>query len=236
LIRFPAPTSLLHVRSRAAETSARARPRSSRGALGYLKLVDRRISQVPGESIPYLCPALGPRPVRTDLAMTVGQCSPHLWDGEDTSSAVISRLNDAASVFAAYASRACCHALCKAHFRPVADLCRVGVEPTGFHRRVSAPYIAFSLPRLDLARPQFTPRSGLAVAGSPWTPPASSQHPTHSKPWGGLADEARSPHGVVSRPDLQAQGSRSRPSCLVRAGYAEKARPSICRSISVGHY
>src|SRR5258708_36075453 len=30
---------------------------------------------------------------------------------------------------------------CKARFRPVANLCREGVEPTGFHRKVSVLYI-----------------------------------------------------------------------------------------------
>src|ERR1700675_3210017 len=34
------------------------------GTAGYSRLVKHRISQVPGESIPYLCPALGSRPVR----------------------------------------------------------------------------------------------------------------------------------------------------------------------------
>ena len=117
-------------------------PALSRGTLGYLKLVDHRISQVPGESIPYLCPALGPRPVRRPSPCRLSRCSPHLWDGEDTHVAVISRLNHAASVSAAYASRACVTApACKARFRLVASLCREGVEPSGFHRKVSVRYI-----------------------------------------------------------------------------------------------
>lgn len=33
------------------------------GTAGYRRLVTHRISQVPGEPIPYLCPALGSRPV-----------------------------------------------------------------------------------------------------------------------------------------------------------------------------
>jgi hypothetical protein len=33
------------------------------GTAGYFRLVTHRSSQVPGESIPYLCPALGSRPV-----------------------------------------------------------------------------------------------------------------------------------------------------------------------------
>src|SRR5450631_2396059 len=46
-------------------------PALSRGTLGYLKLVDHRCSQVPGEPIPHLCPALGPRPVQADLAVPI---------------------------------------------------------------------------------------------------------------------------------------------------------------------
>ena len=69
----------------------------------------------------------------TVLTVTVSRRSSRLWDNENTSIAVISRLNHAASVSAAYASRACRHALCKARFRWMASPCRVGVEPTGFH-------------------------------------------------------------------------------------------------------
>jgi hypothetical protein len=46
-------------------------PALSRGTLGCLKLVDHRFSQVPGEPIPYLCPALGPRSVQADLAVAI---------------------------------------------------------------------------------------------------------------------------------------------------------------------
>ena len=65
----------------------------------------RRSSQIPGESIPYLCPALGSRPVhRSSPFAARRRGSPHFADGEDTSTADFSRLNHAASVPAAYAS------------------------------------------------------------------------------------------------------------------------------------
>src|SRR6202140_1175447 len=48
----------------------RARSRSSRGTTGYLKSLVHRISQVPAEPIPYLCPALGSRPVCTGLTFS----------------------------------------------------------------------------------------------------------------------------------------------------------------------
>src|ERR1700676_3255608 len=63
LIRSPAPTHRLLVRSLAAETSARAWPRFLARRRQLLGLVEHRFSQVPGESIPYLCPALRPRSV-----------------------------------------------------------------------------------------------------------------------------------------------------------------------------
>lgn len=36
-----------------------------------------------------------------------------------------------------------CRTACKARFRPVANLCREGVEPSGFHRKVSILSIGF---------------------------------------------------------------------------------------------
>jgi len=63
VVRFSAPTDPLQVRSRAVENSAQAWSRSSPVPLAIHRLVNHRISQVPGESIPYLCPALGSRPV-----------------------------------------------------------------------------------------------------------------------------------------------------------------------------
>jgi hypothetical protein len=104
VVRFPAPTDPLRVRSRAVENSAQAWSRSSPVPLAYLRLVNCRISQVPGESIPHLCPALGSRPVRRPSPCRRRRCSPHLAYNEDTSTADISRLNHTASVPAAYAS------------------------------------------------------------------------------------------------------------------------------------
>jgi len=45
----------------------------------------------------------------------------------------ISRRDHAASVSAAHASRTCRQALCKARFRWMANPCREGIEPSGFH-------------------------------------------------------------------------------------------------------
>ena len=88
-----------------------ARSRSSRGTTDYLKLLVHRISQVPAESIPYLCPAHGSRPAHRTSPLSVQRCSPRFNNSEDTSDEVISRLNHAASVSAAYASsRALPHA------------------------------------------------------------------------------------------------------------------------------
>jgi hypothetical protein len=51
-------------------------PAYSRGTLGYSEIGRYRISQVPGESIPYLCPALGPRSVRPGLTITASSVLP----------------------------------------------------------------------------------------------------------------------------------------------------------------
>jgi len=74
------------------------------GTAGYCRLVNHRISQVPRESVPYLCPALGSRPVRRPSPCRRRRCAPHLAYSEDTGTTDISRLNHAASVPAAYAS------------------------------------------------------------------------------------------------------------------------------------
>jgi len=42
----------------------------------------------------------------------------------------------------------------KARFRLGVSLCREGVEPSGFQRKVSVTHITSSLPRLLLARPK----------------------------------------------------------------------------------
>jgi hypothetical protein len=74
------------------------------GTAGYRRLVIHRISQVPGESIPYLCPAPGSRPVRRPSPSRRRRCGPHFAYSEDTGTTDFSRLNHAASVPAAYAS------------------------------------------------------------------------------------------------------------------------------------
>jgi len=97
-LRLPAPNtellmdSLLRstlrplVYSRAAEThrTGMARLLSPR-ASGRSRVVAHRISQVPGESFPYLCPALRPRPARCGLTLAATRYSPQLTDAEDTS-------------------------------------------------------------------------------------------------------------------------------------------------------
>ena len=49
------------------------------GTAGYCRLVKRRTSQVPGESIPYLCPALGSRPVHRPSPYRPDDAVPNLW-------------------------------------------------------------------------------------------------------------------------------------------------------------
>jgi len=78
LVRFPAPADPLQVRSRAAENSAQAWSRSSPVPLAIIRLVIHRISQVPGKSIPYLCPALGSRPVRRPSPSRPNDAAPTL--------------------------------------------------------------------------------------------------------------------------------------------------------------
>src|ERR671918_493882 len=60
-------------------------PALSHGTLGYPKWVAHRDSQVPGEPLPYLCPALRLRPVRQTSRYRPTQCSPRYSEHEDTS-------------------------------------------------------------------------------------------------------------------------------------------------------
>jgi hypothetical protein len=144
-LRLPAPNTAsliyslcrsnfpLHVRSRALEILARARSRLKPRHHWLLKV--GRTQDLPGSwrIHPIPLPRSRTSAGSPDLTITVSRCRSRQWDGKNTSIAVISRLNHAASVSAAYASRACRHALCKARFRWMASPCRVGVEPTGFH-------------------------------------------------------------------------------------------------------
>jgi len=75
----------LFVRSRVAETSTQARPRSQpRCRRLCWTQVARRDSQVPGESLPYLCHALRFRPVRQTSPYRPARCCPRYSDVEDT--------------------------------------------------------------------------------------------------------------------------------------------------------
>src|SRR5271163_2260535 len=104
IVRFPAPTDLsLRSLPCGGELRSGLAPFKP-GTAGYRRLVNHRISQVPGESVPYLCPALGSRPVHRPSPSRHRQCSPHLAYSEDTGTTDFSRLNYAASVPAAYAS------------------------------------------------------------------------------------------------------------------------------------
>jgi hypothetical protein len=82
----------------------RARSRSSRGTISYMKLLEHRISQVPGESIPYLCPALRSRPVDTGLTFTACTVLSPLTRQQRHRQQLISGLDHAASASAVYAS------------------------------------------------------------------------------------------------------------------------------------
>jgi hypothetical protein len=74
----PAPTDPLLVRSHAAGEIRRAWSRSSPVPLAIFRLVTHRSSQVPGESIPYLCPVLGSRPVHRTSPYRPNNAAPTL--------------------------------------------------------------------------------------------------------------------------------------------------------------
>jgi hypothetical protein len=73
------------------------------GTAGYYRQVEHRISQVPGESIPYLCPVLRSRPVHRPSPFRYDDAVPKFWTLK-TPARIMSRLNHAASISAAYAS------------------------------------------------------------------------------------------------------------------------------------
>ena len=90
-LRLPAPTtgSLMYSLPRSHFASPSSLPRSGDFRMGLaphpaavpsanFKVGRCRTSQVPGESIPYLCPALGPRSVRTGLTLTSSSMLPPL--------------------------------------------------------------------------------------------------------------------------------------------------------------
>ena len=102
---LPRSTLRLLVYSLAAETHRGVRPCLYRPVpQGRYELVDHRISQVPRESVPYLCPALRPRPVPADLTLAANPVQSPLFRTGRHQRVLISRLNHTASVSAAYAS------------------------------------------------------------------------------------------------------------------------------------
>jgi hypothetical protein len=121
----------------------RAWSRSSPVPLAIPRLVAHRISQVPGESLPYLCPALGSRPVRRASPSRPNDAAPTLR----TVKALTLRICRDSITQLRYPlptlQTVRCRTACKARFRPVASPCREGVEPSGFHRKVSIRYIGF---------------------------------------------------------------------------------------------
>ncbi len=139
--RFSAPTDPLLVRSRAAERSAGPGPVQAR----YRWLLSAGQSQdLPG--------SWGIRPVplprsripasSSDLALSARRCSPHFADNEDTSTTDILETQSRGFSTRCLRFKWCVtEPACKARFRPVANLCREGVKPSGFHRKVSVPYI-----------------------------------------------------------------------------------------------
>jgi hypothetical protein len=149
VFRFPAPTEPLLVRSLAVERTAGPGPARARYRWIYSAGHTQDLP-VPGESIPYLCPALESRPVRQTSPYRPNNAAPILR----TVKALTSRTcRDSSRSFGTRCLRFkwCVTApACKARFRPVASLCREGVEPSGLHRKVSIRYIGFP-PFPDLA-------------------------------------------------------------------------------------
>lgn len=81
---FPAPTLVSLVCAHAAETLRRAGSLFKARHHWLVRLVECRISQVSGESIPYVCPALRPRSVQLASPYRPAQCCPHCRENEDT--------------------------------------------------------------------------------------------------------------------------------------------------------
>ena len=116
-------------------------PLLSRGTTGYRKWVAHRDSQVPVESFPYLCPALRFRPVRQTSPRRSNRCGPRQSDSEDTSDAYFGTQSRGFSTRCLRFKSCVTARTCKARFRLVVSLYREGVEPSGFHRKVSVLYI-----------------------------------------------------------------------------------------------
>ena len=100
---------------------------------GNLHVDTHGISQVSWRSIPYLCPALRPRPDRTEPRhLRFHRCCPRAQHAEGSSTNMISGLNPGALISAAYASRAALPPPMQGSL-PAGGLrlCREGVEPSG---------------------------------------------------------------------------------------------------------
>jgi len=137
--------------------AAQARSRLSRGTMSYSKQVVHRSSQVPGESIPCLCPALGSRPVRPSLTLAAHTVqSPPLGKRRHQHCGNFGTQSRGFDIRCLRFKSCVTARACKARFRWVVSPCREGVEPSGFHRKVSV-FLTSSFPRLVLARPKTTP-------------------------------------------------------------------------------
>ena len=100
---------------------------------GNLHVDTHGISQVSWRSILYLCPALRPRPDRTEPRhLRFHRCCPRAQHAEGSSTNMISGLNPGALISAAYASRAALPPPMQGSL-PAGGLrlCREGVEPSG---------------------------------------------------------------------------------------------------------
>ena len=107
-----------------------------------MKSLVHRISQVPGEPIPYLCPALGSRPVCTGLTFSARAVQSPLQQQQrhQRCSYIGTQSHGFGIRCLRFKSCVTAHA-CKARFRLVVSLYREGVEPSGFLRKVSVLYI-----------------------------------------------------------------------------------------------
>ena len=141
VFHFPAPTDPLLVRSHAAGEIRRAWSRSSPVPLATFRLVTHRSSQVPGESIPYLCPALGSRPVHRTSPYRSNNAAPTLRTVKALTSRIcrdsITQLRYPLPTLQVVRYRTRMQGSLPAG----GYLCREGVKPSGFHRKVSIRYI-----------------------------------------------------------------------------------------------
>lgn len=132
--RFCSPRSLLC----GAEHPRRPGPALSRGTISYSKQVEHRSSQVPGESIPCLCPALGSRPVRPGLTFSDHTVqSPPLGKRRHPPCGHFGTQSRGFDIRCLRFKSCVTARACKARFRWVVSPCREGVEPSGLHRKVS---------------------------------------------------------------------------------------------------